>query len=124
MCVVRLGNVLVPPALCRTPLLAHDQADASVHVLGGCTQHVKAVFCHAGVKQVRPSNKAVAALQKKSEPAENWQGFKTKGLKKTTAGAAVKSVSAGQRPVAGKRKAPEKRASVAARKQKGKPGKG
>lgn len=69
----------------------------------------------AASKQSRPSNKAVVALQRK---AENWQGFKTKGSKKTVAGAVTKSTSAGQRPVEGKRKAPEKRPSVAIRKQR------
>ena len=71
-----------------------------------------------GDKRPNTSNKAVSALQRKSEPAENWQGFKTKGSKKATAGAAVKNTGIGQRPVAGKRKALDKRASVAARKQK------
>ncbi|DBA87406.1 TPA: hypothetical protein ACH3X1_004451 [Trebouxia sp. C0004] len=72
----------------------------------------------AASKESRPSNKAVAALQRKAEPAENWQGFKTKGSKKTVAGAVTKSTAAGQRPVEGRRKAPEKRPSVAMRKQR------
>ena len=72
----------------------------------------------AGPKQGRPSTKAVGALQRKAEPAENWQGFKTKGSKKTVAAAVTKSSGSGQRPVEGKRKAPEKRPSVIMRKQR------
>lgn len=79
---------------------------------------LRVVHVSAGPKQSKPSNKAVVALQRKAEPAENWQGFKTKGSKKTVAGAVTKSTSAGQRPVEGKRKAPEKRPSVAMRKQR------
>ena len=72
----------------------------------------------AGAKQSRPANKAVAALQRKAEPAENWQGFKTKGAKKTVAAAVNKSAGAGQRLIEGKRKSTEKRPSVVMRKQR------
>ena len=74
--------------------------------------------CCAGFKQGRPSNKAVAALQRKAEPAESWQGFKTKGSKKTVAAAITKSTGTGQRVVESKRKTSEKRPAVVMRKQR------
>ena len=72
----------------------------------------------AGSKQGRPSSKAVAALQRKAEPAENWQGFKTKGSKRTVAAAVTKSTGNGQRLVENQRKTSEKRPSVVMRKQR------
>ena len=70
------------------------------------------------MRQSKTANKAVNALKNKAEPAENWQGFKTKGLKKSTTAPVAKSSSAGNRPAEGKRKTSEKRPSVALRKQR------
>ena len=61
------------------------------YAMSACSERKRS----AGSKQGRPSNKAVAALQRKAEPAENWQGFKTKGSKKTVAAAITKSTGNG-----------------------------
>ena len=84
--------------------------------LGRCCA-VSVLSC-PGVRQSKTANKAVNALKHKAEPAENWQGFKTKGLKKSNTAPVARSSSAGHRPVEGKRKTSEKRPSVALRKNR------